>query len=95
MGTTTIPAAAATATHPTLPTACLCRRPLLLEVGESSAAPLMLQSAEQLKRGGDFIPGFKKSDQQVGVRGRGPVTQLGSLHGGHGRRRGKACIWLP
>lgn len=43
-----------------------CRRPLLLEPGESSAAPLMLQSKEQLKRGGDFIPGFKKSDQQVG-----------------------------
>ncbi|KAL6759050.1 hypothetical protein V8C86DRAFT_1390599 [Haematococcus lacustris] len=41
------------------------RRPLLLEPGAAPSAPLMLQSAEQLRRGGDYIPGFTKSQQQV------------------------------
>jgi hypothetical protein len=57
-----------------------CRRPLLLEPGESSGAPLMLQSKEQLKRGGDFIPGFKKSDQQVGGRPLPPSRVLFGCH---------------
>ena len=45
-----------------------CRgRPLLLEDGDRLARPvLQLQSAQDLLRGGDFIPGFKRSEQQVG-----------------------------
>lgn len=40
-----------------------CRQPLLLEQG--APAHLALQSKEQLRKGGDFIPGFTKSEQQV------------------------------
>lgn len=45
----------------------LLRRPLLLEARGHDAVP-MLQTAEQLRRGGDFIPGFVKSGEQVCVR---------------------------
>lgn len=40
------------------------RRPLLLEDG-GQPPPQAIQSMEQLRRGGDFIPNFRKSDQQV------------------------------
>ncbi len=43
------------------------RRPLLLEHGAAAgeAPPLMLQDQAGLRRGGDFIAGFKKADEQV------------------------------
>ena len=54
-----------------LPSPPSCRgRPLLLEDGDRLARPvLQLQSAQDLLRGGDFIPGFKRSEQQVGDEG--------------------------
>ena len=51
--------------HPHLHLIRTCRgRPLLLGDSDRDVLP-MLQSAQDLLKGGDFIPGFKKSDHQV------------------------------
>eukprot|EP00967_Tisochrysis_lutea_P069251 scaffold90967_cov22-Tisochrysis_lutea.AAC.1 len=56
--------------YPSAVLLCVKRRrraPLLLE-DEGQPPPQALQNAEQLRRGGDFIPNFSKSDQQARLR---------------------------